>query len=46
MQMYRSGAGDSKIMTRFAKALSDEEIAELAEYYQSLPAAHPRQLKE
>ena len=46
MQMYRSGGGDSKIMTRFAKALSDEEIAELAEYYQSLPAAHPRQLKE
>jgi cytochrome c553 len=42
MQMYRSGGGDSKIMTRFAKALSDEEIAELAEYYQSLPAAHPR----
>ena len=46
MNLYRSGAGDSKIMTRFAKALSDEEIAELAEYYQSLPAAHPRQLKE
>lgn len=42
MQVYRSGGGDSKIMTRFAKALSDEEIAELAEYYQSLPAAHPR----
>jgi len=46
MQMYRSGAGDSKIMTRFAKALSDEEITELAEYYESLPAAHPGQLKE
>ncbi len=46
MQMYRSGGGDSKIMTRFAKALSDEEIAELAAYYESLPAAHPRQLKE
>ena len=42
MNLYRSGAGDSKIMTRFAKALSDEDIAELAEYYQSLPAAHPR----
>jgi len=46
MQIYRSGGGDSKIMTRFAKALSDEEIAEFAAYYQSLPAAHPRQLKE
>ena len=42
MNLYRSGAGDSKIMTRFAQALGDEEIAELAEYYQSLPAAHPR----
>ena len=38
MNLYRSGAGDSKIMTRFAKALSDEEIAELAAYYESLPA--------
>ena len=42
MQMYQSGGGDSKIMTRFAKALSDKEIAELADYYQNLPAAHPR----
>ncbi len=46
MQMYRSGAGDSKIMTRFAKALGDEEITGLAAYYESLPAAHPRLLKE
>jgi cytochrome c553 len=38
MNLYRSGAGDSRIMTRFAKALSDEEIAELADYYESLPA--------
>jgi len=41
MQMYRSGASDSKIMIRFAKALSDEEIAELADYYESLPAQAP-----
>jgi cytochrome c553 len=41
MQMYRAGAGDSKIMTRFAKALSDEEIVELAEYYENLPAKSP-----
>ena len=46
MQIYRSGGGDSKIMTRFAKALSDEEIVELAAYYESLPAAQPRQLQE
>jgi len=41
MNLYRSGAGDSKIMTRFAKALSDEEIGELAAYYESLPAPPP-----
>jgi cytochrome c553 len=41
MQLYRSGGGESKIMTRFARALSDEEIAELAAYYASLPAASP-----
>jgi cytochrome c553 len=40
MLSYRSG-GDSKIMTRFAKALSDEEIAELAAYYENLPAQAP-----
>jgi cytochrome c553 len=45
MQMYRSGTGDSKIMTRFAKALGDEEIAELAAYYESLPV-HPSRPKE
>jgi len=42
MQMYRSGEGDSKIMTRFAQALSEEEIAELAAYYESLPAVSPQ----
>jgi len=42
MQMYRSGAGDSKVMTRFAKALSDEEVAELAAYYESLPEKPPK----
>jgi cytochrome c553 len=41
MNLYRSGAGDSKIMTRFAKALSDEEIGELAAYYESLPSPPP-----
>jgi cytochrome c553 len=36
MNLYRDGVGDSKIMIRFAKSLSDEEIAELAAYYESL----------
>jgi cytochrome c553 len=43
INLYRSGAGDSKIMTRFAKALSDEEIGELAAYYESLPAPPPEE---
>jgi cytochrome c553 len=38
MSLYRQGIGDSKVMTRFAKSLSDEEIAELAAYYESLGA--------
>ena len=36
MNLYREGGGDSKIMIRFAKSLSDAEIAELATYYESL----------
>ena len=36
MNLYREGGGDSKVMTRFAKSLSDEDIAELAAYYESL----------
>ena len=40
MNFYREG-GDSKVMTRFAKSLSDEEIAELAAYYESLGASEP-----
>ena len=36
MNLYRDGGGDSKVMIRFAKSLSDEEIAELAAYYESL----------
>jgi cytochrome c553 len=43
MNLYRSGAGDSKIMTRFAQALSDEEIGELASYYESLPPPPPEE---
>ena len=36
MNLYREGGGDSKVMTRFAKSLSDEETAALAAYYESL----------
>lgn len=36
MNLYREGGGDSKVMIRFAKSLSDEEIADLATYYESL----------
>lgn len=36
MNVYREGGGDSKVMTRFAKSLSEAEIAELATYYESL----------
>ena len=36
MNFYREGGGDSKVMIRFAKSLSDEEIAELASYYKNL----------
>ena len=36
MNRYREGGGDSKAMIRFAKSLSDAEIAELAKYYESL----------
>ncbi len=42
MQMYRLGGGDSKIMIRFAKSLSDEETLELAAYYESLPGGQSR----
>ena len=36
MQMYKAGTRKHKIMAKYAKALSDEEISELAAYYQSL----------
>jgi cytochrome c553 len=36
MNGYREGGGDNKVMIRFAKSLTDEEIAELAAYYESL----------
>jgi cytochrome c553 len=41
MNQYKSGAGNNKTMIRYAKALSDEEIAELAHYYAGLPATLP-----
>jgi len=41
MDQYRSGASDSKVMTRYAKALTDEDIAALARYYEGLSVALP-----
>ncbi len=38
MTKFKSGGGESKKMTKYAKRLSNEEIVELANYYQSLPA--------
>ena len=42
MEAYRAGDSESKIMIRFAQALSEEEIAELAAYYASLPGGTPQ----
>lgn len=42
IELYKSGAREHKIMTKLARSLSDEEIAELAEYYNNL-AAKPSQ---
>jgi cytochrome c553 len=39
MNLYREGGGDSKVMIRFAKSLTDAEITELAVYYESLGGA-------
>ncbi len=39
MDMYIYGDRDSKIMERLARALNEQEIEELAEYYASLRAA-------
>jgi hypothetical protein len=41
MEAYRAGEGDSKIMIRFAQALSEQELADLAAYYESLPGGEP-----
>jgi predicted CXXCH cytochrome family protein len=41
MNNFKSGAAESKTMARYAKTLGDEEIAELARYYESLPATQP-----
>lgn len=41
MNQFKAGLGDNKTMIRYAKALSDEEIAALARYYESLPAPLP-----
>lgn len=42
MNGYISGAIEHKKMAKYATALSDEEIVELAEYYANLPAISPQ----
>jgi len=39
MQAYKSGEKDDPMMAMFVQALSDEDIADLAAYYASLPGA-------
>jgi cytochrome c553 len=46
MNEFKSGAVESKTMARYAKSLSDEEIAELARYYEGLPATVPEKPPE
>ena len=46
MNKFRSGAGESKKMTKYAKPLSDEEIVELARYFEGLPAKIPEEPPE
>jgi cytochrome c553 len=39
MNQFKAGVGKSKAMIRYAKALSDEDIAALAQYYAGIPAS-------
>lgn len=41
MNNYKAGNSESKTMIRFASKLSDEEIKELARYYEGLPVPAP-----
>jgi cytochrome c553 len=38
MQAYKSGENDDPMMAMFVQTLTDEDIADLAAYYASLPA--------
>ena len=42
MNQYKSGESENKKMNKYAGELSDEEITELAKYYESLPATAPQ----
>jgi len=46
MNKYKSDSSISKKMTKYATPLSEEEIVELARYYENLPAAPPEKLPE
>jgi len=41
LNLYKSGAREHKMMAKFAKSLNDEEVVELARYYESLAAKSP-----
>ncbi len=43
LQMYKSGELNNKIMNKYAGALSDEEIEQIAAYYAALPAPAPQE---
>lgn len=40
LRAYRSGKRSDPIMMTFARALTDQDIADLAAYYSSLPGMH------
>lgn len=46
MNSFKSGAGENKKMIKYAKQLSDEEIVELARYYEGLPVTIPEKPTE
>jgi cytochrome c553 len=43
MNKYKSGTGEKTKMDKYAEPLSDEEIVELARYYENLPATPPEE---
>jgi cytochrome c553 len=46
MRNFKAGTGEKTKMDKYAKPLSDEEIVELALYYEGLPASLPEETPE